>query len=196
MVQDEVAGAPRARGSTLLATLDFVSRESGPAVAQRALQRLTDHSRGQLEAARATDELPLTLAVELWRAVDAELRDTDPDWIERAGAHSIASAGQRLYGGILRKATPAEFLTQGISLFQLFYHPGNMTVVEQGPGRVVLRLVGFDPVDPLFCRRQTGGLSQALLLAGGEGAAARHVRCALQGDAFCEWELGWRVTTG
>jgi hypothetical protein len=120
-----------------------------------------------------------------------------PDWPERAGAQAIESYGVQLYGGILRKASPLEFVTQSVSLFRLYYHPGDMKVVEQEPvdekgGRVVLRLVGFAHDSPLFCRRQTGGLMCALALAGGEDPHVRHVRCTLEGDAFCEWELRWR----
>jgi predicted hydrocarbon binding protein len=55
----------------------------------------------------------------------------------------------------------------------------------------VLRLVGFEHGSPFFCRRQTGGLAQAVAIAGGERPRVRHVRCALEGDAFCEWELRW-----
>jgi hypothetical protein len=67
-----------------------------------------------------------------------------------------------------------------------------MEVVERGEGRVVLRLVGFDHDEPLFCRRQSGGLHRALQAAGGSEPRVTHVRCALEGDAFCEWELAWK----
>lgn len=182
-----------AKGSTLLSTLDFVAREAGAEVRDRVLARLGDRERARVTECSPTDEFPLGVAVELWRAVEAELGAADPTWIERAGAHSIESVGVQLYGGILKKASPQEFLTQGISLFQLYYHPGNMEVVEQGAGRAVLRLVGVGEAerDPLFCRRQTGGLPRALVLAGAQQARARHVRCAHEGDAYCEWELTW-----
>lgn len=182
-----------AKGSTLLSTLDFVEREAGADVRRRVLERLGERERARVTGCSPTDEFPLGVAVELWRAVEAEIGASDPTWIERAGAHSIESMGMQLYGGILRKASPQEFLTQGISLFQLYYHPGNMEVVEQASGRVVLRLVGVgdEERDPLFCRRQTGGLRSALALAGAPQASARHVRCAHEGDAFCEWELKW-----
>ena len=62
---------------------------------------------------------------------------------------------------------------------------------REGPGGGVLRLVGFDHGSATFCRRQTGGLRQAVALAGGERPRVRHVRCVLAGDAFCEWELRW-----
>ena len=183
----------RAKGSTLLATLDFVEQEAGADVRQRVLARLDAPARARLAECAPTDEFPLGVAVELWRAVDAELGPSDPTWIERSGAHSIEHMGVQLYGGILRKSSPQEFLTQGISLYQLYYHPGNMEVVEQGAGRVILRLVGVgnEDRDPLFCRRQTGGLQRALMLASAQQAQARHVRCAHEGDAFCEWELKW-----
>jgi len=184
--------APMAKGSTLRTTLAFIEESAGATTAQRVLGRLTPAEREAVRAAGATDEVPFALARALWRAADAELRDADPTWAEKSGAHSIASVGLKLYGGILRKPTPLEFLTEGISLFRLYYHPGDMEVVERGEGRVVLRLVGFDHDEPLFCRRQSGGLHRALQAAGGSEPRVTHVRCALEGDAFCEWELAWK----
>jgi hypothetical protein len=32
---------------------------------------------------------------------------------------------------------------------------------------------------------------RAVELAGGVRPSVRHVRCAVEGDAFCEWELHW-----
>jgi hypothetical protein len=68
-----------------------------------------------------------------------------------------------------------------------------MECVFETPGAAVLRLVGFDPVTTLFCQRQSGGLRYALTLAGGAEPTVRHVRCTLEGDAFCEWELSWKT---
>ena len=181
-----------AKGSTLRTTMEFVRGEHGDAVLEQVLGRMPEGRRREVEGAAATDEIPFDLALELWRETDAVVGASDPGWMERAGERSIESTGVQLYGGILRKATPTEFLTQGVSLFQLYYHPGNMEVVETDDGRAVLRLVGFDHPDPLFCRRQTGGLRRALTLAGGTDATARHVRCVSEGDAFCEWEVGWK----
>jgi hypothetical protein len=47
-----------------------------------------------------------------------------------------------------------------------------------------LRRVGFDPVDTLFCRRQTGGLLPSVEIASGRDAAVRHVRCSAEGDGW------------
>ncbi len=180
-----------AKGSTVRATLDFVEREAGADAMQRVLSRLPAAQRDAMRMAEPTAELPFARLLELWHAVDAELGADDPGWVERAGAHSIRSQGVQLYAGIVRKPTPLEFLLQPVKLFRLYYHSGDMEVVAQEPGRAVLRLTGFDEPDRLFCRRQTGGLRTALELAGGQDAEARHVRCALDGDAFCEWELVW-----
>jgi len=75
----------------------------------------------------------------------------------------------------------------------LYYHGGDMAVVEEAANRAILRLTGFnsDGRDQLFCRRQTGGLEKALSIAGGKAARVRHVRCAIEGDAFCEWDVSW-----
>lgn len=132
----------------------------------------------------------------LWEAIDLALSADHPEWAEEAGAFAIDSVGVQLYGGILRKASPSDFLTQSISLFRLYYHPGDITVVEEAAGRAILRLIEFDPITRLFCRRQTGGLRRAVELAGGESARVRHVRCSIEGDAFCEWQLEWHVPRG
>lgn len=180
-----------AKGSVLQATLDFVAHDAGPDVLQQVLERLPGETRADVERAGATDEVPVPVAYALWHAVDEVLGPDDPGWVERAGAHSIESTGVQLYGGIVRKSTPHDFLAQRISLFRLFYRSGQMEVVETGEDFAVLRLVEFEPVDRLFCRRQTGGLRRVLELAGGGNPSVRHVRCVLEGDAFCEWALKW-----
>ncbi len=181
-----------AKGSTALSTLDFVRSRFGSDVAERALATLPVHVGVALRAVAAIDELPYTSLVSLWSAVHSVLADRAPNWAEESGAHSIDSLGVQLYGGILRKNTPQAFLTGSVSLFRLYYHPGDMEVVEDAADRAVLRLVAFDPVTRLFCARQTGGLRRAIELAGGDAAHVRHVRCSIEGDAFCEWELHWQ----
>lgn len=182
-----------AKGATARATLDFLGSTYGPDLLRDVLGSLEPAQRRRLEQADVTAELAYEDLAALWRSADRSLRDRDPQWVERSGAFSIESRGVQYYSGILRKRSPSEFLTQSVSLFQLFYSPGDMQVVEEEPARAVLRLVGFESLDTLFCRRQTGGLVRALQLAGGEVARVKHVRCEHEGDAFCEWELKWRV---
>jgi hypothetical protein len=180
------------KGSVVRSTLAFVRAERGEDAVRQLVESLHPDTRQRLTAVEATDEVAFTMVRELWDAVDALLGAGDPAWSERAGAFSIESTGAQFYGGILRKSSPTEFLTQSVSLFRLFYRPGDMEVVYAAAGSAVLRLVGFEPATRRFCQRQTGGLRQALTIAGGASPHARHVRCALEGDAFCEWELGWK----
>ena len=179
-----------AKGSTIRTTLDFLEAEGGPALVSRVMAAVPDALRGTLARVEPTAEVPYAHLRTLWQAADSAL-SADPTWAERAGAYSIESLGVQLYRGILLKRSPGEFLTQSVSLFQLYYHPGDMTVVQEEPGHAVLRLVGFDAGTSVFCRRQTGGLRCAITLAGGTAPSTRHVRCTLEGDAFCEWELRW-----
>ncbi len=191
-----------AKGSTVRSTLAFVAARLGDDAVASVLASLAPETRRAIEAAAATDEIPYHHVVECWREagslfpsseeVPAGGRPGSDAWADEAGAYAIDSLGVQLYGGILRKPTPREFLTQSVSLFRLYYHPGDMEVVEDDAGRAVLRLVGFDPITRIFCNRLTGGLRQAIQLAGGEGSRVRHVRCCIEGDAFCEWELHWQ----
>lgn len=186
-------GTPIAKGSTARGTMAFVRDTFGESVLAEVRAQLPDSTLRVLDHVSATDEAPYGHLVTLWEAIDRCVGTTAPEWAEAGGAYSIDSVGVQLYGGILRKATPEAFLTQSISLFRLYYHPGDITVVEDAPGRAILRLIDFDPITRLFCRRQTGGLRRAVELAGGESARVRHVRCSIDGDAFCEWQLEWHV---
>lgn len=181
-----------ARGSTAQTTLAFIRATYGAETADTILARLGSAERKQLQSAGTTDYLSYDRLLALWKAADAQLAPEHPRWMEEAGAYAIASLGQQMYGGLLHKASPTEFVTQSVSLFNLYYPQGDMEAVEVEPGRAVLRLVGFDALGRLFCQRQTGGLRVATELAGGEEVRVAHVRCAHEGDAFCEWEVRWR----
>jgi hypothetical protein len=180
-----------ARGSTAQATLEWVRQMHGVETLERILQALPPDARHPLSSVRTTDELPYELLVALWRAADRELGASHPRWMEEAGAFAIRSIGQRLYAGLLHKGSPLEFLTQSIFPIRLYYSPGDMVLVEAEPGRAVMRLVGFEVIDALFCRRQVGGITCAIELAGGKDVRVEHVRCSEEGDAFCEWEVRW-----
>lgn len=182
-----------AKGSVVRSTLNFLRGEFGDDVLARVVGALPDDARASIEHAEPTDEVPYPFVLTLWNAADAAIGEQDRAWNERAGAFAIRSTGVELYSGILKKTEPIQFLTQSVSLFRLYYRPGDMECVYEAPGTAVLRLVGFDPATTLFCQRQSGGLRCALTLAGGADPLVRHVRCVLEGDAFCEWELSWKV---
>jgi len=186
------ADTQMARGSTALATLDFIRREHGGDVLARIMARLPGATRERLTSTGKGDELPYAMLMALWESADLELAASHPEWAEAAGAFAIGSLGQVLYGGLLQKRTPMDFITQSVSLFRLYYSPGDIVAVEVEPGRTVARLEGFESMGSLFCRRQTGGLVRAVEIAGGKDVSVEHVRCEHEGDCFCEWEIRWR----
>ncbi|HYR06556.1 MAG TPA: hypothetical protein VEQ60_02230, partial [Longimicrobium sp.] len=124
-----VATQQQAKGSTLRSTLAFVRSLVDDDGVERVLARVPADDRGRIVAAQQTEEVPLELLLSLWHAVEAEIGAEHPDWPERSGAFSIGNAGVEHYRGILLKKSPAEFLLQRVSLFRLFYQPGNMDVV-------------------------------------------------------------------
>lgn len=190
--RDERRSEMFTRGSTVRSTIDFLQDLLPAAGVDDILNRLTPAERRAIKAVGDTDEIPYRVALALWRGVDQAIGSGDPEWIDRSGTWAIERAGMRLYGGLIKKPSPIEFLTQHISLFHLYYRPGDMVVVEQSAGRAVMRLVGFEPADTLFCRRLGGGWVAALRIAGGRDVTSIHNRCSLEGDPFCEWELRWR----
>ena len=181
-----------ARGSTAQATLQYILHAGGEPTLAKILSGLDATTRQMVTETPMMDELPYEVLLSFWRAADAALRGRTPRWMDEAGAYAIDSVGQQLYGGLLRKSSPMEFVTQSVSLFQLYYAPGDMVPVEVEATRAVLRLVGFPSAGTLFCERQTGGLRRAAELASGRGVAVAHVRCEHEGDAYCEWEIRWR----
>jgi hypothetical protein len=180
------------RGSTLHSTLEYLDGVLSPAERDAVLDRLPAEARTLLDNAAVTDDVPYHVALSLWRSADLALRERDAQWAEHAGADAIRGRGMKLYGGLLQKPTPLDFVTQHISLFQRYYRPGDMKITERVAGRAIARLVGFEPGDRLFCRRLTGGWLAAIEIAGGHAAQATHARCVLEGDLFCEWDVRWR----
>ena len=181
------------KGSVIRATMGYLRDVHGTRVLERVLAGLDAQTRARCESVLTTDEAPYSIARSLWESAHNELGAADTKWMEAAGAYSIQQRGVQQYSGIVRKRSPSEFLTQSVSLFQLYYHPGDMRAAYEAPGTAVLRLVGFDACTPLFCARQTGGLRVAIRAAGGGEPGVRHVRCVFEGDAYCEWELHWKA---
>src|SRR3954464_121376 len=103
--------APQAKGSTLRSTLRYVESEHGAEAAAGVLGRLGAEERGRIESAGSMEEVPVELLRALWDAVEAAIGRRDPGWPEKSGAYSIQSMGVELYGGILRKRDPPEFLS-------------------------------------------------------------------------------------
>lgn len=183
------------KGSVIRATIGYLRDIHGGEILERTLADLDPDTRTGCESVGVTDELPYAIACALWESAHRALgAPPDMKWMEAAGAYSIEQTGVQQYSGIVRKRSPSEFLTQSVSLFQLYYHPGDMQVVYEAPGCAVLRLVGFDAGTSLFCARQTGGLRGAILVARGGEPRVRHVRCEFEQDAYCEWELRWTET--
>ena len=180
------------RGSTLRSTMEYLTRILGAEERVEVLGRLSAAYRETVETAAVTDDVPYDVALQLWRSADIALGAREPEWAEQAGAEAIRVRGMQLYSGLLKKPTPLEFVTQHISLFQRYYRPGDMKISDAAPGHARARLVGFEPQDRLFCRRLTGGWEAAVTIAGGRDAAVEHVRCTLEGDPFCEWEVRWK----
>ena len=193
-----VAGSPEeggmlyTRGSTLRSTLEFLGHALPPEEREAVLARLSHADRALVETAAVTDDVPYQVALNLWRSADLVLARRDPQWAEHAGAEAIRVRGMQLYGGLLLKPSPEEFLAQHISLFQRYYRPGDMKVAARAPGRATARLIGFEPGDTLFCRRLSGGWLAAITIAGGREPVVNHARCVLEGDPFCEWEVRWK----
>ncbi len=180
------------RGAALCSTIEYLRRVLSPAEYEAVLGRLAGSDRDTLERAAMTDDVPYQVALDLWRSADIALGPIDPKWAEHAGAEAIRLRGVQLYGGLLQKPTPLDFVTQHISLFQRYYRPGDMKITDRSTGRAIARLVGFEPGDRLFCRRLTGGWIAAIEIAGGHDAHVTHARCVLEGDLFCEWDVRWK----
>ena len=180
------------RGSTLHSTLEYLQHALSASAYDEVLARLTASDRRLLSSAAVTDDVPYSVALNLWRSADIALGPINPQWAEHAGAEAIRVRGLKLYGGLLQKPTPLEFVTGHISLFQRYYRPGDMRVTEKVAGRAITRLEGFEPGDRLFCRRLTGGWRAAIEIAGGHNAQVTHARCVMEGDLFCEWDIRWK----
>jgi hypothetical protein len=177
--------------SALRSTMEYVERELDAAGREAILAALPPAERKVVEGASAQEEVPYEIALHLWRAIDSRLRPRDAQWMEHMGAYAIQRAADRIGDVFLHRPSPLAFITQQVPLFRLYYRPGDMVVLDRGPNHAIIRLVGFEPEDSLFCRRFTGGWTEALQISGGRDVVIRHLRCTCEGDLFCEWTLRW-----
>jgi hypothetical protein len=179
------------RASALQSTMEYVERALDAAGRDAILATLPPAERNIVEGASAQDEVPYDIALRLWRAIDAILGPRDGQWMEQMGAYAIQRAADHIGDVFLHRPSPLAFITQQVPLFRLYYRPGDMVVLDHGATHAIIRLVGFEPKDPLFCRRFTGGWTAALQITGGRDVVIRHLRCSCEGDLFCEWTLRW-----
>jgi len=187
---------PLARRTSALAlrnTVDHLRTVMAANEVSAILSALSAEERALLTSAPDHFMLPYDVALRLWRSADAVLGARDPEWMERMGAAAVERIDGQLGADLVRRASPLALLTQQIPFFRLYYQPGDMRLVEHGTDHAIIRLVDFDPVDRLFCRRFTGGWSAGIALAGGRDPIVRHLRCLCEGDMFCEWSVRWRA---
>ena len=183
------------RAFTLRSTMEYVEQELHAAEREAILAMLPAAERKVIETASGQEEVPYEIALHLWRAIDATLGPRDAQWMEHMGAYAIQRAADRIGDVFLHRPSPLAFITQQVPLFRLYYRPGDMVVLGHGDHDAMIRLVGFEPKDSLFCRRFTGGWTAALQITGGRDVVIRHLRCTCEGDLFCEWTLRWAGDT-
>jgi len=171
--------------------MEYLERTLDASSLETILAALPATERAVVEKAPEQEEVSYDIALHLWQAIDRTLGAKDAQWMERMGAYAIERAADHIGDVFLRRPSPLAFITQQVPLFRLYYRPGDMVVLGHGTDNATIRLVGFEPRDPLFCRRFTGGWTAALQITGGRDVVIRHLRCACKGDLFCEWVLRW-----
>ena len=185
------ARGSRTTGLALRNSIEHLRRVASAEEGRAIMDALSEADRELLHAAGEHEEVPYAVALRLWRSTDRVLGARDPQWMEKMGAAAVQAIDVQLGADLVRRDAPLGFLTRQIPLFRLYYRPGDMVLIDHGPGHAIVRLVGFDPEDPLFCRRFTGAWDAAVRMNGGRDVTVRHLRCTCEGDMFCEWLLRW-----
>jgi hypothetical protein len=188
--RDAVRGS-RTTGLALRNSLEHLQRVATAEERDAIMDALPEADRELLRHPGEHEEVPYAVALRLWRSTERVLAQRDPQWMERMGVAAVQAIDVQLGADLVRRDAPLGFLTRQIPLFRLYYRPGDMILIDHGPGHAVVRLVGFDPEDPLFCRRFTGAWDAAVRMNGGRDVTVRHLRCTCEGDMFCEWLLRW-----
>ena len=178
-------------GLALRNSLEHLRQVASDEERRAIMDALPAADRELLRAPGEHEEVPYAVTLRLWRSTDRVLGERDPQWMEKMGAAAVQAIDVQLGADLVRRDAPLGFLTRQIPLFRLYYRPGDMVLIDHGPGHAILRLVGFDAEDPLFCRRFTGAWDAAVRMNGGRDVSVRHLRCTCEGDMFCEWLLRW-----
>jgi hypothetical protein len=192
------------RGTSVLATLDFLHATFGESSLERVLAALPADSREQLGDRAAI--LPgswydASMLSELTRTADELLGKGDLALARIIGKHVAFADVNRFFRWLFRLAGPKALFSRAGSVWNSYYDTGSYVLETIEDGRAVLRIEEWDAADEVLCRRLEGWIERAVELTLGPKTRPEiretHHRAHdpdISAKVFCRFEVRWAAS--
>lgn len=188
------SGSPLVRGRALLGLIGFAKQRRGPAVVEQIVAEASPALREVLDQRiRVGGWYHYASYIELLRAMDGRIGRGDLAICREAGRW----AGAQDLGSMFRiyaTLASAERLIRSCRLVwpQYYRNAGRMEALAWKPERTVLRITGFDSMDPAHCRLMEGWMISTMEQIGCRVSDdARETACTTHGAAHHEFACRW-----
>jgi uncharacterized protein (TIGR02265 family) len=186
---------PNVKGTSIAARLDYVRRRGGEEAVAAILGELSDKS--EVDQIRVTGPLksawyPFRMFVELIEAIDRKFGKGDGSLIEDLGAEVARTDLKTVYKVFYRIASPNFVVSKATQVWSRYYDSGELTVLQNDPGKVRIELRSFASPNKTHCQSVTGWMRETLHMSGAQECQVTHPRCRTRGDAICEYVATWK----
>ncbi len=176
------------KGTSVLATKNFVGHKYGP-VAQKAwLESLPGESKKIFDQAiLANSWYPFrTGFVEPTRMICDRFFGSSEMGAREIGRYSSEQSLKGIYKAFARVASVNFIMDRTANIFKTYYTPGRMEVVSQDQHNLVFHILDIDESDLLFEHRICGWINGALLICNNREHEVKIARSVAKGDPLTE----------
>ncbi len=183
------------KGTSPTNTLEFVQQRFGEPGVRRWLDALGPASRELFEGKiLASSWYPAATAFTdpVGRMCDLFFAGDAPTGAWQLGRFSAENTLTGVYKVFVRIGSPGFMLERASKVFETFFRPGEVRLIERGRGLAVMRIQGMDEVSELWENRIGGFIEAAAEIA---KAPERRVEVVTHGSAagrIIDYRLTWR----
>ncbi len=179
------------KGSALKARFRFVEERGGADAWERFVAALSPETRAVVEAhVLPSGWYPFAAFVEACEVIDRQLGRGDLALCHELGRYSCDANLPTLYKLFFRVADLHYLIRRTAAAWRVNYDEGTMTVLDEREREVTLRMEVPAP-HRAHCLSVRGWVVRAGELSGAKDVRVTE-RCRVDGDAHCEFTLGWR----
>jgi hypothetical protein len=198
----EVVSMGKARGTSILGTLDYVSVSFGQGAVARVISELPEQIRREVgESGRSVLPgawYPCSTLSQLTRTADRLLGAGDLALARAAGKHVAFADVNRFFRWLFKLVGPQTLFSRAGSVWNNYYDTGHYVLEGVEASRASLRIEGWEGGDEVLCKRLEGWVERAVEMT--LGTATNPAICETHHQAFdarianvpfCRFEARW-----
>ncbi|MDQ7797983.1 MAG: hypothetical protein RDU76_03430 [Candidatus Edwardsbacteria bacterium] len=176
------------KGTSVLATKNFVNHKFGPEAQKAWLESLPGESRKIFDQAiLANNWYPFQAGfVEPTRMICNSFYGGNELGAREIGRYSAEQSLRGIYKAFARVASVNFIMERTANIFKTYYTPGRMEVASQDQHHLAFHILDIDDSDLLFEHRICGWINGALLICNNRDHEVKIARSVARGDTLTE----------